>query len=62
MQQRIVRMKEASAIAGLSRAGLYRLMAAGKFIPSYKLAERAVGFKHSELMEWIDSRTTTKAL
>lgn len=58
---RIVRPAEEQQITGLSRSQLYRLERAGQLPPRRTLTPqgRARGRLMSELLDWMNSRTTT---
>lgn len=61
-QLRIVRRPEVEKVTGLSRATLYRLIAAGEFPAPVRLtAGYAVGWRASEVREWLESRETVGA-
>lgn len=55
-QQTILRMSELPAILGISTATINRLRAAGKFVKPIRLGEQAIGFKKSEIDEWVENR------
>ena len=55
-QQRIVRLPEVVDRVGMSRGSVYRLMTIGRFPKSVKLSERAVGWRESDLNDWLESR------
>lgn len=54
---RIVRVAEVARRTGLSRATLYRRIAAGQFPASVSLGGKSVGWRESELTKWIDERS-----
>ena len=56
MEERIVRVREAVAMTGLSRVTLWRMAQAGTAPRPVKLGERATGYRLSEILAWIDSR------
>lgn len=56
MSEKFSRLAEVEAITGLKKTALYQLMAEGEFPRPYKLSGRAVGWKKSEIDEWIKSR------
>jgi prophage regulatory protein len=56
---RILRRREVTQITGLSRSGLYDLIAKNQFPRPVKLGLRAVGWRRSEIVSWIDSRSTS---
>lgn len=53
---RMLRRREVEHLTGFSRAHIYRLMAEGAFPRPYQLSARAVGWKQSEIAEWMASR------
>lgn len=54
MINKIVRMPAAVEQTGLSRSTLYALMAKGEFVPKIQLSTRAIGFKSSDIDDWIE--------
>ena len=55
-EPRILRRPDVELRTGLSKASLYRLMAAEAFPRPIKLGERAVGWWASEIDAWLDTR------
>ena len=53
---RIIRLPELVERVGMSRGSIYRLMSLGRFPRSVKLSERAVGWRESDLNDWLESR------
>ena len=51
----ILRMSEVVAVTGLSRSTIYRRMAEGQFPRSVKLGKGRVGWRESEVQEWLES-------
>lgn len=51
---RIVRLPEVMERTSLSRSTIYRYIALGKFPKSKPLGVRAVGWRDSEISEWVD--------
>lgn len=51
--ERILRMKLLLVRTGLSRATIYRRIAAGRFPPPIDLGERCRGWYESEVDRWI---------
>ncbi|MBL9066389.1 MAG: AlpA family phage regulatory protein [Sphingopyxis sp.] len=49
---RFLRLNTVLDRTGLSRATLYRKIAAGTFPPQHKLAERCCGWRESEVAIW----------
>jgi prophage regulatory protein len=58
---RFARLPEVSRITGLSRPHIYRLMSENRFPRSYKLSERAVGWRVSDIEEWMAARQQNAA-
>ncbi len=50
---RILKRKEVLRIAGISSAQMYRNIKAGLFPSPYCLGARAVGWKQTEIEEWM---------
>lgn len=50
---RFLRLNTVLDLTGLSRATLYRKIAAGTFPPQHKLAERCCGWRESEVNIWL---------
>lgn len=55
---RIVRPAEAKVITGRSLASIWRDEKAGRFPQRIKIGQNSVGYRLSELMNWLDSRET----
>jgi prophage regulatory protein len=53
---RVHRLSSVKAFSGLSKATIYRMIAAGSFPPAHSLGARAVGWLESDLQTWIESR------
>ena len=58
---RLLRRTQVEAIVGLSCASIYRLMSAGDFPRPIRLGGRAVRWKATDLLAWIESRPSTTA-
>jgi prophage regulatory protein len=58
-QERFLRLGDVKMITGLSKQSIYVEMRAKKFPASYKLTEKSVGWKYSEIVEWINTRNKT---
>jgi prophage regulatory protein len=52
----IIRKSELLAITGVSIATVYRWIGAGEFPPPVKLGSNSVGWRESEVREWLESR------
>jgi prophage regulatory protein len=53
--ERYIRLNNVLDRTGLSRATLYRKIAAGTFPPQYKLADRCCGWRESEVNIWLQN-------
>ncbi len=53
---RIIRIPELVHLVGYSRPSIYRLMDSDEFPSAVKLGPQAVGWRMSEIQEWIASR------
>lgn len=54
---RIIRFPEAVKLTGLSRSTIHRLLNDGNFPQKIQLSLRAVGFRESDIMDFIATRT-----
>lgn len=52
----VLRTPEVTTLTGLSRATIYRMMAADAFPRQRKLGPNSVGWLHGEIRDWINSR------
>lgn len=52
----ILRRPEVERITGLSYSTIYRKMRAGQFPGRIRLSDKAVGWRASEIRNWIDQR------
>lgn len=55
-QNRIIRRPEVERLTGLRKSAIYHLMSEGLFPRPVRLGRRAVGWRRSELSEWVESR------
>ncbi|MBJ7439291.1 MAG: AlpA family phage regulatory protein [Sphingopyxis sp.] len=55
---RMMRLNEVLDLTGLSRATLYRKIAAETFPPQHKLAERCCGWRAGEVAVWLRNPVT----
>lgn len=55
----LLRMPAVQRATGLSRASIYRAVAAGKFPKPRKLGERAIAFSWGDVRAWLASRSPT---
>ena len=56
MHSQIIRRKDVEIMIGLSRSTIYKLMSEGTFPKAIQLGQRAVGWRLSEINDWIDER------
>ncbi|HIJ25790.1 MAG: AlpA family phage regulatory protein [Gammaproteobacteria bacterium] len=54
--ERIVRAKELQELTGLSRTTLWRMERKGEFPDRVPLSGSSVGWRYSEVMEWMRTR------
>jgi len=52
----ILRLPEVIKVTGLSRSGIYQLIASQQFPKQIKLGARASGWIESEILEWISKK------
>jgi len=57
MQDKIYRRPDVESLVGLSRSTIYAMIADGTFPKPIKLGKRAVGWRHSDVLTWLQSRT-----
>jgi prophage regulatory protein len=57
LQERIMRYPHLKATTGLSRSTIWRLERDGNFPKRIQLSKNAVGWKQSEVSQWLQSRT-----
>ncbi len=58
MPDKIHRLPSALDLTGLCRTSAYDLLKKGQFPEPVMLGKRAVGWRESDLMDWIASRQT----
>jgi len=56
LPERIVRTKELLELTGLSRTTIWRMEKAGTFPNRVSLGEASIGWRYSEVSEWIEKR------
>jgi prophage regulatory protein len=61
MADAILRRPEVTRRTGRSRSAIYRGVAAGTFPAPVALGPRAVGWRESDIIEWIESLATKPA-
>jgi predicted DNA-binding transcriptional regulator AlpA len=54
---RLLRRQVVQDLTGLSKATLWRLERAGKFPKAVQLTSRSVGYRESDILDWIVSPT-----
>ena len=52
----LVRLRQLTAIVGLSRSTIYRLVKAGNFPKPIRIGINSLAWRMDEIHEWIDSR------
>lgn len=53
---RLVRLKTVMDATGLSKSTIYDLISKNKFPPQFKISDRAVGWRESSILAWLDSK------
>ena len=56
MQAKILRRKNVEKMVGLSRSTIYKLMNQGLFPKAIRLGPRAVGWRISDIENWINQQ------
>jgi prophage regulatory protein len=56
----ILRRREVEKLTGLARSTIYGYIKSGTFPCPVKLGARAVGWRYSDVLMWINSRETSK--
>lgn len=56
----ILRRPDVQRITGLARSTIYEMVARGEFPLPVRLTRRAVGWRHSDIIEWLDARTAER--
>lgn len=54
---RVLRRKEVEKVVGLSRSAIYAAMDKGRFPRPIQLGPRAVGWKESVIIDWVETRS-----
>lgn len=54
-EDRFLRMGDVTKKTGRSRAAIYRMIAEGTFPPQIPIGARAVGWRLSSVLEWMES-------
>ena len=55
----LLRRANVEAITGLKRSTIYAMVKKGVFPPPVKITTKAVGWKSSEIFQWINTLDTT---
>ena len=55
----LLRRQQVEALIGVSRSALYAMMADNRFPRPLQISTRAVRWKRTDVMAWIESRPTT---
>lgn len=58
---RFLRLKDVTAITGLARSTIYKLIANNQFPPQTRLAARSVAWLDSEILDWVQSRLSQRS-
>jgi prophage regulatory protein len=58
MQDKIYRRPDVESLVGVSRSTIYAMIADGSFPKPIKLGKRAVGWRQSDVLTWLDSRAS----
>lgn len=53
---RFIRRPEVEHLTGLSRPTIYRYIQQGQFPEPVKITKRAVGWRESDIIEWMNTR------
>ena len=56
MGDRLLRRRQVEEITGLSRSSIYRLMEEGEFPRPVKVGPKAVRWRLSDILRWLESR------
>ncbi len=58
MHDKIYRRPDVESLVGLSRSTIYAMIADGTFPKPIKLGKRAVGWRQSDVLTWLESRAS----
>jgi prophage regulatory protein len=61
MTETILRRPDVEKRCGLSRSTIYQLMTEGRFPRPVRLGKRAVGWRESDIAEWLGRLSTSDA-
>jgi prophage regulatory protein len=56
LNKRVLRRPSVQDMTGLGRSTLYEMMARGDFPKPVRIGARAVGWRESDIVAWLDSR------
>lgn len=56
MNEEILRLPRVMAVTGMGRSWLYCAVAEGRFPSPVRLGARAIGWKRSDVQDWLNSR------
>jgi prophage regulatory protein len=57
---KILRRKDVEVVTGLSRSSIYAMMKADAFPSAIRLGQRAVGWRDSDIAQWLNERAFTR--
>ena len=60
MGNKILRLREVIDMTGLSRATLYKMIAVGEFPAQRQLGKRSVGWRSSDLQDWLNNLSPSR--
>ena len=58
--QRLMKLREVLVVCAVSRSTLYEMIARAEFPSPVRVSERAVAWRHDEVLAWIRSRPRVK--
>lgn len=59
---RVLRLSEVKIVTGLSKASIYRLMHDSDFPKPFKIGLKAVGWRESVLVDYINKKSTNYSI
>lgn len=60
-KDRLLRVDEVTRITGLARSTIYKMMDSGTFPRPLRVGERAVRWRESDVVAWLESRPTASS-
>lgn len=60
--ERILRIDDVVELTGMSRSMIYKLQSSNDFPSSIQLGERAVGWRHTDVVQWLERKRRTQTL